>query len=56
LRLEADIQTPNILFGECPEMAGSRRSVDEIHPWLPNGDLRPKGDIRGRWREVSQLC
>jgi hypothetical protein len=22
-------------------MAGSRRSADEIHPWPPNGDLRP---------------
>ncbi len=22
-------------------MAGTRRSGDEIHPWLPNGDLRP---------------
>jgi len=22
-------------------VADSRRSGDEIHPWLPNGDLRP---------------
>jgi hypothetical protein len=22
-------------------MAASRRSADEIHPWVPNGDLRP---------------
>ncbi len=27
-------------------MAVSRRSGDEIHPWLLNGDLRPKDVIR----------
>jgi hypothetical protein len=32
--------------GEPPLLAGSRRSGDEIHPWLPNGDLRPKSVIR----------
>ncbi len=26
-------------------MADSRRSGDEINPWLPNGDLRPEADI-----------
>jgi hypothetical protein len=26
--------------------AGSRRSGDEIHPWLPNGDLRPVAAVR----------
>ena len=26
---------------ECPEVAVSRRSGAEIHPWLPNGGLRP---------------
>ena len=31
---------------ECPQMAVSRRSGDEIHPWTPNGDLRPYPDIR----------
>ena len=24
----------------------SRRSGDETHPWLPNGDLRPELDTR----------
>ncbi len=28
-------------IGERPDVAVSRRSWDEIHPWLPNGDLRP---------------
>jgi len=23
------------------QLADSRRSGDEIHPWLPNGDLQP---------------
>ena len=35
-------------FGERRDrqlMAVSRRSDDEIHPWLLNGDLRPKVDI-----------
>ena len=27
-------------------MAVSRRSGDEIYPWLPNGDLRPKSEVR----------
>jgi len=27
-------------------MAGSRRSGDEIHPWPPNGDLRPDPAIQ----------
>jgi hypothetical protein len=28
-----------------PKLAVSRRSGDEIHPWLLNGDLRPDPDI-----------
>ncbi len=27
-------------------MAVSRRSGDAIHPWLPNGGLRPEAVIR----------
>jgi hypothetical protein len=27
--------------GERPEVAVSRRSGDEIRPWLLNGDFRP---------------
>jgi len=32
-------------------LADSRRSGDEIHPWLPNGDLRPNLDTLhpGSW-------
>ena len=29
-------------YAERPEVAVSRRSGDEIHPWLPNGGLRPR--------------
>ncbi len=32
-------------------MAVSRRSGDEIHPWVPNGDLRPGPVVHGRCRE-----
>ncbi len=32
-------------------MAVSRRSGDEIHPWLLNGDLRPEGVVREFQRE-----
>ncbi len=28
-----------------PDLAGSRRPGVEIHPWSPNGDLRPTADI-----------
>ncbi len=31
---------------ECPEVAASRRPANEIHPWVPNGDLRPYRAIR----------
>ena len=34
------------------ESTDSRRSGDEIYPWLPNGGLRPEGDIgagAGSW-------
>ena len=31
-----------------PIVAVSRRSGDEIHPWLPNGDLRPFAEGRSR--------
>ena len=30
-------------------MAVSRRSADEIHPWPPNGGLRPDPAIRGQY-------
>jgi len=39
--LGADIQTLVFSCAERPEMADSRRSGDEIHPWPPNGGLRP---------------
>ena len=39
--LGADVQRLVFSCVECPEMADSGRSSDEIHPWLPNGDLRP---------------
>jgi hypothetical protein len=31
---------------EWPELAVSRRSGDEIHPWPPNGGLRPTAAFR----------
>jgi hypothetical protein len=31
---------------ERPKVADSRRSGDEIHPWLLNDDLRPFSVIR----------
>ena len=37
---------PVFTFTEGPQLAGSRRSGDEIHPWVPNGDLRPNPDTR----------
>ncbi|MEE8593262.1 MAG: hypothetical protein V3T03_03960 [Candidatus Bipolaricaulota bacterium] len=36
---------------QCPEVAVSRRSGDEINPWTPNGDLRPRAAVHGRFRE-----
>jgi hypothetical protein len=39
-------------------MAVSRRSGDEIHPWVPNGDLRPKYDIHQaglHWRPARDF-
>ena len=33
-------------YAERPVVADSRRSGDEIHPWPPNGDLRPFADDR----------
>ena len=33
---------PVFTFTERPEVADFRRSVIEIHPWPPNGDLRPR--------------
>jgi hypothetical protein len=35
------INPPFVDGGERPELAVSRRSGHELHPWLPNGDLRP---------------
>ncbi len=34
-----------------PKLAVSRRLGDEIHPWLPNGDLRPVSVVHDSWRE-----
>ena len=36
-------------------MAVSRRSGDEFHPWLPNGDLRPEGVVEDFERECLLL-
>ena len=30
---------------ERPNLADPRRPGDEIHPWLPNGDLRPAAAV-----------
>ncbi len=34
-------------YAVCPQLADSRRSGDEIYPWLPNGDLRPFAATHG---------
>jgi hypothetical protein len=39
------------MYAERLVVAGSRRSGDEIHPWPPNGDLRPVPVVRDSWRE-----
>ncbi len=38
------------MLSEWSRLAVFRRLGDEIHPWLPNGDLRPDPDIRGNVR------
>ena len=44
-------------FGTLPqsveglELAVSRRLGDEIHPWPPNGGLRPGPAVHGRYHE-----
>ena len=40
----ADIENALLSHPERPKVAASRRSGDEIHPWPPNGDLRPFAD------------
>ena len=40
---ESTLKTPFVRRSERPVVADSRRLGDEIHPWLLNGDLRPKG-------------
>ncbi len=41
-----DIQMSISTYAERPVVAGSGRSGDETHPWLPNGDLRPTAASR----------
>ena len=36
-------------------MAAYRRSADEIHPWVPNGELRPEADIHGAGRHADAI-
>jgi hypothetical protein len=36
-------------------VAVSRRSGDEINPWLLNGDLRPEADIHGAGRHADAI-
>ena len=38
---KADVENVLVRHSERPVVAVSRRLGDEIHPWLPNGDLRP---------------
>ncbi len=40
-------------MSEGPEVAVPRRSGDEIHPWPPNGDLRPTAADRSYWLRTS---
>ncbi len=35
-----DVQMAIFWTTECPILADSRRSGDEIHPWSPNGGLQ----------------
>jgi hypothetical protein len=39
-----------------PFLAVSRRSDDEIHPWVPNGDLRPFPDIGEAGGGIAMLA
>jgi hypothetical protein len=42
-------------YAERLVVAVSRRSGDEIHPWSPNGDLRPEADIAANLKTESYV-
>ncbi len=46
--LGADVQPSVFVCAEWPEVAGSRRSSDEFHPWPPNGGFRPLSAIEAQ--------
>ena len=52
---EADIQMTTSESDECPDLAGSRRLGDEIHPRPPNGDLRPNPDLAASSSQLAQV-
>ncbi len=49
------VQPTGVRFSQCPELAVSRRSGDEIHPWLPNGGLRPNPDLAASSSQLAQV-